>query len=141
MFTIYRTDTGKILRISETDVHGFDEAAIAGEYDPNTFYVKRGEVLEIPPSPTGLGVFDYWLERWVEVADMDTGPIIQKRNRLLYESDWTQLPDVPNESKAAWAAYRQALRDLPSQPGYPTLINWPISPAAAGNNLYIVGAM
>ena len=34
---------------------------------------------------------------------------------LLKESDWTQLPDSPlsAEKKAEWAAYRQALRDLP----------------------------
>ena len=38
------------------------------------------------------------------------------RNELLKGSDWTQLPDSPlsTESKAAWASYRQALRDLPA---------------------------
>lgn len=35
------------------------------------------------------------------------------RNRLLAESDWTQLPDATVD-KAAWAAYRQALRDFPA---------------------------
>jgi hypothetical protein len=48
---------------------------------------------------------------------------IQKR-MLLQSSDWTQLPDVPltAEQKAAWAAYRQALRDLPDVPNvvFPT---------------------
>jgi hypothetical protein len=34
------------------------------------------------------------------------------RNRLLAESDWTQLPDAPVD-RAAWAAHRQALRDFP----------------------------
>jgi len=34
------------------------------------------------------------------------------RDRLLAESDWTQLPDAPVE-RAAWATYRQALRDFP----------------------------
>lgn len=39
-----------------------------------------------------------------------------KRNVLLAQSDWTQLPDAPltNEQKQAWAEYRQALRDLPA---------------------------
>ena len=38
-----------------------------------------------------------------------------ERDILLKESDWTQLPDSPlsAEKKAEWAAYRQALRDLP----------------------------
>ena len=42
--------------------------------------------------------------------------LIEKRNRRLVASDWTQLPDSPlsDEKKAEWAAYRQALRNLPS---------------------------
>jgi hypothetical protein len=41
-----------------------------------------------------------------------------ERDRLLSESDWTQVADAP-VNKAAWATYRQALRDLPSQEGFP----------------------
>jgi hypothetical protein len=38
------------------------------------------------------------------------------RNRLLAESDWTQMPDSPltDDQRAAWATYRQALRDAPA---------------------------
>ena len=35
-----------------------------------------------------------------------------KRDILLLESDWTQLPDAPVD-REAWATYRQALRDFP----------------------------
>lgn len=40
--------------------------------------------------------------------------IIAKRNTLLQESDWTQLPDAPltEEKKQEWVVYRQALRDI-----------------------------
>lgn len=51
----------------------------------------------------------------------------QKRNALLALSDWTQLNDAPVD-RAAWANYRQALRDLPQQNGFPHLINWPVAP-------------
>ena len=53
-----------------------------------------------------------------------------KRNRLLYESDWTQLPNGPlsSELQTAWATYRQALRDVTAQPGFPTDVVWPTSP-------------
>ena len=40
------------------------------------------------------------------------------RNGQLSATDWTQLPDAPVDS-AAWAAYRQELRDLPAQGGNP----------------------
>lgn len=50
-----------------------------------------------------------------------------ERNRLLAESDWTQLPDSPPDA-LAWGVYRKALRDLPSQPGFPWDIIWPEAP-------------
>jgi hypothetical protein len=54
----------------------------------------------------------------------------RKRNDLLTASDWTQLPDIAAETKALWALYRQALRDVPTQKGFPKDITWPESPKA-----------
>ena len=53
------------------------------------------------------------------------------RAGLLAASDWTQLPDSPlsGDARAAWAAYRQALRDISDQPGFPQVIDWPEAPA------------
>jgi hypothetical protein len=51
-----------------------------------------------------------------------------RRNRLLYETDWTQMPDVTLANKAAWATYRQALRDITKQSGFPENIIWPTPP-------------
>jgi hypothetical protein len=50
-----------------------------------------------------------------------------ERNRLLEESDWTQLPDSPVDH-SAWAAYRQLLREVPQQPGFPENVVWPTKP-------------
>jgi len=50
-----------------------------------------------------------------------------KRNSLLAETDWTQVPDSP-VNKKAWADYRQALRDITSQKGYPLDVVWPEPP-------------
>lgn len=50
-----------------------------------------------------------------------------QRNQLLVGSDWTQIADVPVD-KAAWATYRQALRDIPSQAGFPWDVVWPTQP-------------
>ena len=49
------------------------------------------------------------------------------RNSYLAKSDWTQMADAPVE-KAAWAAYRQQLRDIPSQAGFPWTVTWPEKP-------------
>jgi hypothetical protein len=52
----------------------------------------------------------------------------EKRNLLLKESDWTQLSDVVLSNKTAWATYRQYLRDITNQAGFPNSINWPVAP-------------
>jgi hypothetical protein len=55
-------------------------------------------------------------------------PIRAERDALLAASDWTQISDAPVDAKA-WAAYRQALRDLPETITDPTAeIKWPEPP-------------
>lgn len=50
------------------------------------------------------------------------------RNALLAQTDWTQAVDVPQATKDKWAPYRQALRDVPQQSGFPENIIWPEMP-------------
>lgn len=50
-----------------------------------------------------------------------------ERNKRLADCDWTQLADAPGD-KTAWAAYRGALRGVPSQEGFPWDVTWPINP-------------
>ena len=49
------------------------------------------------------------------------------RNTRLNDSDWSQIGDSTAD-KAAWATYRQALRDVPTQAGFPWTITWPETP-------------
>jgi hypothetical protein len=51
------------------------------------------------------------------------------RNTELIRTDWTQLADAPVD-KAAWATYRQALRDLPAQGGNAEDAVFPTQPGA-----------
>lgn len=78
-----------------------------------------------------------WFTKF-SVADMDADAIASldasqadsvraERNRKLTASDWTQVADAPVD-KAAWAAYRQGLRDVPSQAGFPWDVTWPVEP-------------
>jgi len=78
-----------------------------------------------------------WYTKY-SVADMDAEAIAAKdaeqaesvrnsRTQMLKDSDWTQVADAPVD-KAAWAAYRQALRDITSQDGFPWTIDWPEQP-------------
>jgi hypothetical protein len=49
------------------------------------------------------------------------------RTKRLADSDWTQIADSTAD-KAAWATYRQALRDITAQTGFPWTIEWPVQP-------------
>jgi hypothetical protein len=53
--------------------------------------------------------------------------IRSQRADKLKGSDWTQVADAPVD-KAAWATYRQALRDITAQPGFPWDTQWPDAP-------------
>jgi hypothetical protein len=47
------------------------------------------------------------------------------RDRMLASCDWTQLADASVPNKEAWATFRQALRDVPLQEGFPFNVQWP----------------
>ena len=49
------------------------------------------------------------------------------RNQKLRDCDWTQVADAPID-KTAWANYRQALRDITTQTGFPWNVQWPDQP-------------
>jgi hypothetical protein len=51
----------------------------------------------------------------------------RQRTEKLKDSDWTQIADSTAD-KTAWATYRQALRDITGQAGFPWTITWPETP-------------
>lgn len=93
-----------------------------------------------PPEPVNgkERIFDGEAWAYVDVVRVeDTGsnegvsdPRI-KRNTLLAACDWTQLPDVPSwVNVQAWRTYRQKLRDITTQTGFPDRVEWPTPPQA-----------
>lgn len=86
-------------------------------------------------------VFDTEAQRWAQVwsvRNMTTDEILARndaqaasvrseRNDKLAESDWTQVIDAPVD-QAAWATYRQGLRDITTQVGFPWDVIWPTEP-------------
>lgn len=51
----------------------------------------------------------------------------EQRNKVLSESDWTQIADadLTASQRQSFAVYRQALRDISDQEGFPVSIKWP----------------
>lgn len=96
--------------------------------------VVFNKIIEAEEKPSQVN--GQWVLGWI-VRDKNEDEILldaeskrAARDRLLMESDWTQLADAPltQEQKEAWAEYRQKLRDLPQQNGFPLSVSWPVAP-------------
>lgn len=96
----------------------------------------------IPPdlANTDYAAYLAWLEDGneplpLEQAPLTWGDIRTKRDQLIRESDWTMVQDA-TVNQAAWAQYRQILRDLPQTYASvsPDKVVWPEQPLTAGPN-------
>lgn len=65
-----------------------------------------------------------------KLAEIRAEEIRAERDSLIAACDWAMMPDAPTD-KDAWAAYRQALRDVPQQKAFPLDPVWPSAPASA----------
>ena len=85
-------------------------------------YIEENTVYTIAVEPLTASEIEANTEsQWAKIRS--------QRDTLLQACDWTQLPDVPLDSKTKeqWVNYRQALRDVTSQAD-PYNIEWPIAP-------------
>jgi hypothetical protein len=94
-------------------------------------YTKN--IIEGTPVLTDGVYYQNWIQTDASQAEIDYRVENQwfivrtQRNELLSECDWTQLADIPSETKELWQTYRQTLRDITSQSN-PFSINWPVKP-------------
>lgn len=121
---------------------------VYAKYDPETMSVigwYPDTVFSSPPQPH-IPVSDEEHKSFVQltsdsskIARVEDGKIVirnrviestwdsirNKRDKLLKESDYTQMPDYSHPQKEAYAQYRQALRDIPQKYEYPSSVVWP----------------
>tara|TARA_A100001234_G_scaffold26979_1_gene21082 strand:+ start:700 stop:981 length:282 start_codon:yes stop_codon:yes gene_type:complete len=65
---------------------------------------------------------------WAAGADdREAEEVRIKRDALLSETDWMANSDVTMSDE--WRTYRQALRDIPEQSGFPNDVTWPTKPS------------
>jgi hypothetical protein len=120
IYTIYNPQTGEIIRnvnCSEDIIIAQvldGEAYVEGMFDANHFAIIDGQAVE---QERQQDIKITWLE------------LRAARDRKLSACDWTQVADAPVDH-AAWAAYRQALRDLPSSTADPSNPVWPEPPTS-----------
>ena len=82
---------------------------------------------EIPFTAEEEAAQDALEAEWVAGENDRSGAMARaKRNAKLAETDWTASSDVTMSD--AITAYRQALRDVPAQSGFPSDVTWPAKP-------------
>lgn len=112
----------------EIDPAGMADYAHVEWVDPPAFNRETQRCTQLLPQRQG----DQWFMVW-QVAPIPEAEMSQKvrkdRNQRLAESDWTQLADAPAD-KTAWATYRQGLRNISAQAGFPWQVTWPVQPEA-----------
>jgi len=114
-------------QLAEYGLYPVSPREIPQPFDPLT---QNAEVIN-PVLEAGV-----WVQTWSITAassseiEQRTADLIQslegQRNQYLSETDWMALSD--NTLTSEWASYRQALRDITSQGGFPFSVTWPTKP-------------
>lgn len=140
----------RILRIIDGQPQQYSVDALRRDIPNVSFPVNPSETLlasydvypyETVPRPTvgdAQRVVDGGFEQvdgiWARVWDVEDIPLAEAEARIrsirderLVASDWTQVLDAPVD-QVAWAEYRQALRDITDQEGFPYSVTWPVEP-------------
>lgn len=135
--TYYDAATGQIITSVAGTLSMMDLSAwasypwIEAYGDAKRQYVENGALVDMPEMPDDLSVFDFTTKQWAAPDPEEMGLHVRmRRDALLSKCDWTQIPNGPlsTEKQAQWSAYRQALRDITEQAGFPFNVVYPQAP-------------
>lgn len=118
--------------MTDGELAGFDVYPVETQ-NPPSFNQITENCTRINPTFDG----QQWVETWsvtpatseqiAQRTDEKAAEVRAERNQRLASCDWTQLQDAPVDH-TIWAYYRQQLRDITDQPGFPTDVIWPSPP-------------
>jgi hypothetical protein len=121
---VYCTDTGEVQSVRSgtfssitTNLPENCDYIVSETPDVKDMYVVEGTLQPLPESVLEERAI---AKAWKRLK--------ARRARRLQNSDWTQVPDAPVDA-AAWAVYRQQLRDLPANTTDPRNVEWPEPPS------------
>lgn len=152
-FIVYDVASFEIISTGECSPDVFEmqasnpgEAVIEGVASSDSAYVENGQIVLYTQQqkdaksnrPSFAFVWSNTTFTWYDPRDQQqkydscVQAVNAQRIQLLYESDWTQIPNNPltEQAQQDWANYRQQLRDIPQQSGYPFDVVWPTPPAS-----------
>lgn len=98
------------------------------QIDFDQMMVVNNEIVNRPPRPSSN---HFWIDgEWILNEEAEAERIRSLRDELLKECDWVTAKSYETQTSVpeSWAAYRQALRDLPQQPNFPSNVVFPEKP-------------
>ena len=129
------------MNVYQTDLNGVFVGATTADKDPldsTNWLIPAGCVKTAPPTITDKQLAKWDGAKW----SVENTPVVEpepkpqslspaetvrvKRNQLLFESDSMALADRITDE---WRVYRQSLRDVPVQDGFPNTVSWPDIPS------------
>lgn len=136
---IYYLPNGRIVKSSNHPPNNIlENSLLTIEIDKNLpvfeMYVDNGVLKNLPPKPSPDHTFNYESFVWEDVRSDKERIFSIKilRNQLLEKSDWTDTVSAEKRLGTSlylkWQEYRQQLRDITSQSGYPFNVVWPTQP-------------
>jgi len=129
------------MNVYQTDLDGVFVGTTTADQDPldsTNWLIPAGCVETAPPTIADSQLAKWngaeWVVETIPVVEPDPEPeplspaqtVRAKRNQLLVESDSMALADRITDD---WRTYRQSLRDVPAQAGFPDNITWPTEPS------------
>lgn len=151
-YIVYDESTKEIVRIGTCSEYDFNlqpssgQGVVEGNFDSSQAYIDNGAIVLYTDEQKAAKLnrpnfFFVWSNETFSWEDPRTQSqkyeeaaetVNTQRIQFLYESDWTQIPNNPltEQSQQDWATYRQQLRDIPQQSGYPFDVIWPTPPAS-----------
>jgi Phage tail assembly chaperone protein len=143
-YTLFERATGRVVGYAGTPAAATGCVAVAGEFDGSRWRWDEGDsrVMAFQPAAPVADEWQTWAWdagawSWVSVP---TGAALARdaraqRDQLLLSSDWTDTASAParlgGPLYSAWQAYRQSLRDISAQNGFPFAWTLPVPPASS----------
>ena len=118
--------------LTEATLKSFDaEVVFEGpQAQPTRYQVAYRNGVELVDGKwyTKYSVSDMTAEAKTALDASQAKSMRNQRDRLIAETDWTQGKDIADSVSAKYTTYRQALRNVPTQSGFPWTVQWPTKP-------------
>jgi len=125
-YAIYDIETGEVLQTGIAPENQMEAMALAAS-DGQGFVTRKIDPKTHRVSADGRVIKKRAKDIDAHELDKAKRKMRYRRDTLLAQTDWSQMPDAPVD-QVAWREYRQALRDLPANTPDPRDIDWPEAP-------------